>query len=218
MASISDLPLELLFFIAQFSDYEYDICALSQTNCRLYFLLSPEVYRRLRETPNPALEWAAMNGKEDCVRRLLEAGVPPDMNHTSGVKPILLASLYGHTDVVKSFIHNGVDPKQMTFLGQRYLELPPDTEKISYSHEHIGGACIEGHEQVVRLLIDHVVETQPSSDPDQTKQPLCLATRFENLSIMRILLDHGADPTIKDFEGFNALDYAAHLDLEFTSL
>ncbi|KAJ5717414.1 ankyrin [Penicillium malachiteum] len=133
MASISDLPLELLLFIARISDYEYDLCALSQANRRLYFLLSPEVYRRLRETSNPALEWSAINGKKDCVRRLLEAGVPPDMNPTAPLKPIVLASYYGHTDVAKSFINT------------------------------LGAACIKGHEQVVRLLMKHGLEAQPSS-------------------------------------------------------
>ncbi|KAJ5729260.1 ankyrin [Penicillium malachiteum] len=218
MASISDLPLELLLFIARFSDYEYDICALSQTNRRLHFLLSPEVYRRLRETPNPALEWAAENGKKDCVRRLLDAGVPPDMNHIRNAKPIILASVHGYTDVVKCFIQNGVDPNSMTLLGPKYLEPPPDKQKYSTLINPLGAACGGDHEQVVQLLIDHGVEAQPSSDPFETKQHLCLATSNENLPIVRILLDHGADPTIKDLRGFNALEYAACLDLEFTLL
>ncbi|MGQ9882184.1 MAG: ankyrin repeat domain-containing protein, partial [Armatimonadota bacterium] len=48
----------------------------------------------------------------------------------------------------------------------------------------------------------------PGSEAGLT--PLMIAARYGQVGIVKLLLAHGADPTIKNVRGLTALDFAAH--------
>ena len=57
-----------------------------------------------------ALLYAALAGRADIVRRLLDAAVPVDGRDALGNTPLLLAATEGHVDVVQLLIDRGADP------------------------------------------------------------------------------------------------------------
>lgn len=93
----SSLSTELILIIGKFLDFEEDLHALSLVDRGCYAAINPVLYRRvvdaIREGVNSsALEWAAKNGKTPCVRKLLEAGVPPSTVCRQPWHPIVLAA------------------------------------------------------------------------------------------------------------------------------
>lgn len=123
MANLANLPTELLYVIIANLDGYYrciDLCALSQTNRRLYAVVSEELDRHLRHAfslepmqglESDVLQWSAENGKEDSVDRLLKA-VIRIRNHgecDNQYEPIKLAARNGHANIVKTLIDYGVD-------------------------------------------------------------------------------------------------------------
>lgn len=93
----SSLSTELILIIGKFLDFEEDLHALSLVDRGCYAAINPVLYRRvvdaIREGVNSsALEWAAKNGKTPCVRKLLEAGVPPSTVCRQPWHPSVLAA------------------------------------------------------------------------------------------------------------------------------
>ena len=67
-------------------------------------------------------------------------------------------------------------------------------------------AASKGHDKIVRLLVHHEAEVDPTDKSKIT--PLHLASREGHLSVVVTLLQFGADLKAMDHRGFNALDLA----------
>jgi ankyrin repeat protein len=131
-----DLANELLYCISETLELERDINAFAQANRRLYRLLNSYLYRyNIQHSGSSALLWAAQQGQEATVRRLLGEGAnvraTSDYNQTS----LSLAAANGHEGVLKLLLDKGAD------VNAQY-----DTA--------LQGASAEGREQVVKLLLD----------------------------------------------------------------
>lgn len=92
--------------------------------------------RRLGERPedldfadyagNTPLQVAALNGHEDIVRLLIEAGCNIDCRNSDKETPLLDAVENGHLDVVKLLLDAGVNPRKADAEGHEPLEKVPD--------------------------------------------------------------------------------------------
>ncbi|ROW06819.1 hypothetical protein VMCG_03995 [Cytospora schulzeri] len=78
MASICDLPPELLIHVIQHLDQVKDISALSRSGSRfIHDIATPILYSHVKDVPD-VLCWACDEGRIDTVRRLLVAGADPN--------------------------------------------------------------------------------------------------------------------------------------------
>lgn len=136
--SLLSFPNEVLFHIADFLEYSWNISALSQTNRFLYSLLNPYVYRlNVRHFDSSLFAWAMENGSEMIAQKMLEAGASPTkgcvQNHYQLIDS---AATRGQTGIVRLFLEGGLIPVD------RYGDL-------------LMKAAIFGRDSVVQLLREH---------------------------------------------------------------
>lgn len=73
--SLLQVPVELLLEVFSYLEFVFDLGSLYQCHPLLYTLLKDRVDELLKtEQSLQPLAWAAANGKELCVRKLLDAG------------------------------------------------------------------------------------------------------------------------------------------------
>ncbi|WP_043629512.1 ankyrin repeat domain-containing protein [Nonomuraea candida] len=137
---------------------------------------------------------AAALGEHDEVRRLLDAGTPPDRPGADGDTALYRAAVQGHAAVVRTLLAAGADPDRVS-------------EGDGEGRPLCAAACW-GHLDVVTALLD------AGAGPGLPEQPggmtaLHWAAANERLAVVRALLGHGADPDARDSAGRTALSHAA---------
>ena len=86
--SLLKLPAELLLKVSSHLEYVSDLDSLYQCHPFLYTLLKDRVDELLKtEQSIQHLAWAAVNGKETCVRKLLDVGALFDDSFASDAAP-----------------------------------------------------------------------------------------------------------------------------------
>lgn len=101
--------------------------------------------------------------------------------------PLMLASLKGQTDIVKKLIARGADVNK------------PGWAPLHY-------AATNGHTEIMVLLLENHAYIDASSPNDST--PLMMAALYGSPSAVKLLLEAGADPSIKNRLGLTAIDFA----------
>ena len=71
-------------------------------------------------------------------------------------------------------------------------------------------AAFFGQEAVARLLLQHRADVQPASRNPMQVAPLHAAAAGHNLPIVRLLLEHGAQPNARQQKGYTPLHSAAN--------
>ena len=207
MGLITDLPLELLFMItSNLEKWVSDINALSQTNRYFHRLLNDRIYNLVSGDisnvfdlhwefkdsyySNTLWEWPAKYGKVDCVRKLLQAGVPIEPDFPEDYHPFIIAAKHGQIDVILLFLDSGaIDPR---FCDAAW----PNSQHIC--EIALSEAVKKGYESIVRLLADRGTRLQFDSQPMCIEQPLIDAINYEQASILQFLLERGCDPIASD--------------------
>ena len=184
-------------------------------------------WRRLlgerQDSPQKMLEdlliAAAGHGLSDRVRGLLARGVNPEGREIThpiyrGRSPVQEAALNGHMDIVSLLVEAGaswerdeVDELIATAMAgdragvERLLRADPGLRERAM--ERRPGQLVRAAEQnsldAVALLIELGFDVNARS----RTAPLHEAARRGNLPVIRLLLDHGADPAIRD-TGYDA--------------
>lgn len=101
--------------------------------------------------------------------------------------PLMLAALKGQEDVVRKLIARGADVNK------------PGWTPLHY-------AATNGHLGIMSLLLEHHAYLDAES-PNKTT-PLMMAAFYGSSQAVKLLLEAGADPTLRNEQGLAAVDFA----------
>lgn len=92
----------------------------------------------------------------------------------------------------------------MTELSKRLIARGADVNKTGWTPLHY--AATRGHLELISLLLDNYAYIDASSPNGTT--PLMMAAFYGTPSAVKLLLEAGADPLIKNNQGLTAIDFA----------
>lgn len=101
--------------------------------------------------------------------------------------PLMLACLGGYLDTVKLLIERGADVNKTGWAPLHY-------------------AATRGHLEVIALLLDRNAYIDAASPNGTT--PLMMAAHYGTPAAVKLLLEAGADPLLKNQQGLSAIDFA----------
>jgi ankyrin repeat protein len=111
-----------------------------------------------------------------------------NLGNKTGETPLMMASIEGELSVVKTLV----------------LNKKVDVNKTGWSPLHY--ACSTGRLEVAQFLIANGAKVNALSPSETT--PLMMAVSSGNELLIKYLLDNGADITMRNHEGFSAIDVA----------
>jgi ankyrin repeat protein len=172
---------------------------------------------------------AAAAGDVDGVRRALDAGTPVDTRGAGGRTPLFVAVTGDHVEVARLLVEAGADPDapddrhDTPFLETGVsgsvamldvlLTADPDVTIVN----RFGGVAVipaseRGHVDYVRTVLERTaIDVDHVNDLGWTALLECVVlgdgtARYQEIA--RILVAHGADVTIPDKQGVDALEHA----------
>lgn len=175
---------------------------------------------------------AAVDGRIDEVRRLLDEGADPSARSIVGALPLARAAARGSAAIVALLLAHGAP---LNALEERHLhseggsaliaaahgghlealslllEAGADTELLTdHGETALSRAAAEGHLAVAELLLDAgAAPNRPVGFDGKTA--LMVAAEWRREELVSLLLARGADPTILSSDGRTAVHFAAGL-------
>ncbi|OJJ77960.1 hypothetical protein ASPBRDRAFT_167299 [Aspergillus brasiliensis CBS 101740] len=198
MASLSDLPLELVLWIAGYLTTQRDISHLMQTTKLLYHMLHQFLCEyNVQHDGSSALPWAAQKGDIRFVTKLLAAGaniaayIPSprylerkvkncrDIDPWAKKNPLLFAAQGGHTEILN------------TLLGETR---PGQAASPAQLRSVLHWALRQHDEQLVELMFTHKAPLDPATESRCAPSALGVAVAASYKAILARLLALGARP------------------------
>lgn len=105
--------------------------------------------------------------------------------------PLMMAALKGHLDLARTLIERGADVNKTGWTALHY-------------------AATGGHLAIIELLLEHHAYIDAESPNGTT--PLMMAAQYGSIDAVRLLLEAGADPKLKNQLGLSAIDFAHRVD------
>ncbi len=129
--------------------------------------------------------------------KALHATNPDTLNsvNENGFSPLIIATYKNQIKVVEFLLKNNADVN---------FDSPEGTALI--------GACYKGNFEIVELLIQNKANVNVVGGNNIS--PLIFAVQSKNKKLVKLLVQNGADQTIKDSAGRTAKDYAMLLALK----
>jgi ankyrin repeat protein len=171
---------------------------------------------------------AAADGDADAARVALDAGADTETRDGHQRTPLLLAAMHDHVGVAKLLVGHGADPDALddrhdtpwlvtgvtgsVAMLEALLPARPDlTIENRYGGVSLVPACEAGHVAYVKRVLRTGEDVNHVTNQGLT----CLLEAVmlgdggpEHQQIVAYILAHGADRTIRDPHGLNALQYA----------
>jgi ankyrin repeat protein len=163
---------------------------------------------------NTPLHWAAQQGYAEIVALLLTQGADINSTDDGDWTPLHSAANQGHRDVAEILLAHGADVNARAHISPkpRLVAVPMSDEVKSElqaeaqadakaQEERLGErplhlAAEKGHNDVVKLLLEHKAEVDAKTESGET--PLYLAAEKGHKDVAELLLSHGADVNAKD--------------------
>ncbi len=173
------------------------------------------------------LLYAARDGRAEIARMLIAAGAKVNTPDANKITPLLMAITNNHPDAADLLIQNGAEINASDFWGRTPLWAAVEMRDIEYSRGGEHNVDRERLLQLIRTLLDRganpnarTAEVPPTrryllglgdlSWVDFTGQTAFLRAALSgDLSVMKLLLEKGADPNIPTFSDTTALMAAA---------
>lgn len=177
------------------------------------------------------LMYAARDGYLEAAKILVAAGADLRQSDANGITPLLLATLNNQPGLAEFLIDQGADVNAIDWYGRTPLWAAVEVRNMDFHN----GAFENGVDrrpvlELIQVLLEHgadpnirTVETVPIrtwmmsigslSWVDFTGQtPFLLASLAGDLTVMRLLIENGADPHIPTLGGTTALMAAAGIN------
>jgi len=110
-----------------------------------------------------------------------------EVRNAADESPLMLAALAGDVDVCRLLIARDADVNKTGWAPLHY-------------------AATNGHLDVMRLLLEENAFIDAASPNGTT--PLMMAAHYGNAAAVKLLLEAGADPSLKNSQSLSALDFA----------
>jgi uncharacterized protein len=104
--------------------------------------------------------------------------------------PLMMAALKGKLDVAKRLIERKAEVNKPGWTPLHYAATNADAESLP----------------MVRLLLEHHAYIDAESPNGST--PLMMAAHYGHPAVVKLLLEEGADPMLKNQQGLSAIDFA----------
>ena len=137
------------------------------------------------------LRQAALEGNITAVSTFLDQGVAMDAVDEEGHTALMLSAFNGHKEIVQMLIDKDVNLDRRDFLGRTALLY----------------ASTGPFPETVKILLDKGAEPN-IIDSDEHFSPLMHAAAEGNLDVVKLLLEYGADLSLKDIDGDDAESFA----------
>ncbi len=174
-----------------------------------------------------ALLYAARDGRLDIARLLVGAGADVNQPEANKMTPLLIAIANDHLDVAKYLLEKGADINAADYWGRTPLWTALDVRDLDYDRAGEQHSDRPAWLAMIQTLLDRGANVNariaevppirrwvlPISDiswVDFTGEtPFVRAALAGDITVMRLLLEHGADPNIPTFSNTTALMAAA---------
>ena len=182
---------------AQSGSYERFFIAIQRDDVRTLQRLQPLGFDF--NTPNPDLEpplYLALSNESLRVARFLIDQPEVDVNARASTdeNPLMMAALRGHLDLVEALI------------ARRAQVNKPGWTPLHYAATYKGPTALA----ITRLLLEHHAFIDAES-PNKTT-PLMMAAHYGHRDVVKLLLEEGADPMVRNQQGLSAIDFAQRAD------
>jgi ankyrin repeat protein len=134
---------------------------------------------------------SAFYGKLEQVQQALQQGASPNFKGKGGFTPVVVAAVMGHLDVVQYLAEHGADINKRDNIRHKNALL---------------GASFRSNDDVAAYLLAHGAEVNAQGVNGWT--PLHDAAFVADYNIVKMLVEHGADTSIKNNAGMTALQCA----------
>jgi uncharacterized protein len=164
---------------------------------------------------------AIAGNNADAVQQLLERGIDPNTPNPSGVPALMVALKLPAFEVAATLlkrpdlqveVRNALDESPLMLAAlqgnleicQALIQRDADVNKPGWTPLHY--AATNSHTAVMQLLLDNHAYIDAASPNGST--PLMMAAMYGNASAVKLLLEAGADPTLKNDLGLSAIEFA----------
>jgi len=181
------------------------------------------------------LLYAARDGRLDIVTMLLDAHANIDQVDANDITPLIAAITNNHPDVARFLIERGADIKATDWYGRTPLWAAVETRNMDVDNGSFENSIDRApYLNLIQLLLERGADPNVRTKEvppirreflritgslgwvDFTGQtPFLSAALAGDLSAMKLLLKHGADPNIPTFAGTTALMAAAGVNWVF---
>lgn len=133
----------------------------------------------------------ALEGKLESVQKAIEAGVDVNSADEEQRTALLFAAFNGHTPVVKLLLDSGARLEQRDSMGRTALMFASTGDNAA----------------TVNLLLESGADVN-TVDTNEGFTPLMYAAAEGHVDVVKALLQHDADPSLRDTDGDSARDFA----------